>query len=96
MNSLKGGYVMNFQPTKQQQNEALAGLFELYYNPLDNRYDHYIYAFLNSLMMYPDDIKQALTLTDKLNKRLAQPLNEAEKERAYQKLETRWFDDLSN
>ena len=81
---------MRFQPTKQQQNEALAALFEIYYSPLNNRYEHYIYAFLNSLMMYPDDIKQALTLTDKLNKQLVKPLNEAEKELAYQQLEERW------
>ena len=81
---------MSFQPTKEQQNEALAGLFELYYNPLDNRYDHYIYAFLNSLMMYPDDIKQALSLSEKLNSQLVHPLNDAEKELAYQQLEKRW------
>ena len=81
---------MSFQPTKEQQNEALAGLFELYYNPLDNRYDHYIYAFLNSLMMYPDDLKQALELANKLNNQLVQPLNGAEKELAYQQLEKRW------
>lgn len=81
---------MSFQPTKEQQNEALAGLFELYYNPLDNRYDHYIYAFLNSLMMYPDDIKQALSLAEKINSQLVHPLNGAEKELAYQQLEKRW------
>ena len=81
---------MSFQPTKEQQNEAMAGLFELYYNPLDNRYDHYIYAFLNSLMMYPDDIKQALSLAEKINSQLVHPLNDAEKELAYQQLEKRW------
>lgn len=81
---------MSFKPTKEQQNEALAGLFELYYNPLDNRYDHYIYAFLNSLMMYPDDIKQALSLAEKINSQLVHPLNDAEKELAYQQLEKRW------
>ena len=81
---------MSFQTTKEQQNEALAGLFELYYNPLDNRYDHYIYAFLNSLMMYPDDIKQALSLAEKINSQLVHPLNDAEKELAYQQLEKRW------
>ena len=81
---------MSFQPTKEQQNEALAGLFELYYNPLDNRYDHYIYAFLNSLMMYQDDIKQALSLAEKINSQLVHPLNDAEKELAYQQLEKRW------
>ena len=81
---------MSFQPTKEQQNEAMAGLFELYYNPLANRYDHYIYAFLNSLMMYPDDIKQALSLSEKLNSQLVHPLNDAEKELAYQQLEKRW------
>ncbi|MFH7307289.1 hypothetical protein [Weissella paramesenteroides] len=87
---------MSFQPTKEQQNEALAGLFELYYNPLEDRYDHYLYAFLNSLMLYPDDTKQALALAEKLNNQLAKPLNALEKELAYQKLETGWFDDLSN
>ncbi|KAA8445074.1 hypothetical protein ACX9VS_07335 [Weissella paramesenteroides] len=81
---------MSFKPTKQQQNEALAGLFELYYNPLENRYDHYIFAFLNSLMLYPDDIKQALALAEKLNNQLAKPLNALEKELAYQKLEEAW------
>ena len=82
--------MMSFKPTKQQQNEALAGLFELYYNPLENRYDHYIFAFLNSLMLYPDDIKQALALAEKLNNQLAKPLNALEKELAYQKLEEAW------
>lgn len=81
---------MSFKPTKQQQNEALAGLFELYYNPLENRYDHYIFAFFNSLMLYPDDIKQALALAEKLNNQLAKPLNALEKELAYQKLEEAW------
>ncbi|MDF8375116.1 hypothetical protein G9401_05920 [Weissella paramesenteroides] len=81
---------MSFKLTKQQQNEALAGLFELYYNPLENRYDHYIFAFLNSLMLYPDDIKQALALAEKLNNQLAKPLNALEKELAYQKLEEAW------
>lgn len=84
--------MMSFKPTKQQQNEALAGLFELYYNPLDNRYDHYLYAFLNSLMLYPNDTRQALLLAEKLNRQLVKPLNALEKELAYQQLETRWAD----
>lgn len=81
---------MSFKPTKEQQNEALAGLFELYYNPLDNRYDHYLYAFLNSLMLYPDDTRQALALAEKLNNQLTKPLNVLEKELAYHKLEEAW------
>ncbi|KAA8439191.1 hypothetical protein FKV75_02650 [Weissella paramesenteroides] len=81
---------MSFEPTKEQQNEALAGLFELYYNPLENRFDHYIFAFLNSLMLYPDDIKQVLVLAEKLNNQLAKPLNAFEKELAYQRLEEVW------
>lgn len=81
---------MSFKPTKQQQNEALAGVYDLYYNPLENRYDHYLYAFLNSLMLYPDDTRQALTLAEKLNNQLAKPLNAFEKELAYQKLEKAW------
>lgn len=86
---------MSFKPTKQQQNEAMAGVFELYQNPInEKRYDHYIYSFLNALMLYPDDFKQALELTSKLNKQLIQPLTEPEKELAYQQLETRWANDL--
>lgn len=82
---------MSFKPTKQQQNEAMAGVFELYHNPInDNRYDHYIYSFLNALMLYPDDIKQALSLAEKINSQLVHPLNDAEKELAYQQLEKRW------
>ena len=82
---------MSFKPTKQQQNEAMAGVFELYHNPInENRYDHYIYSFLNALMLYPDDLKQALELANKLNNQLVQPLNGAEKELAYQQLEKRW------
>ena len=86
---------MSFKPTKQQQNEAMAGVFELYHNPInENRYDHYIYSFLNALMLYPDNLKQALELTNKLNNQLMQPLAEPEKEFAYQQLKTRWTDDL--
>ncbi|WP_404975529.1 hypothetical protein NBT14_01995 [Weissella paramesenteroides] len=86
---------MSFKPTKQQQNEAMAGVFELYHNPInDNRYDHYIYSFLNALMLYPDDLKLALELTSKLNNQLMQPLTETEKEFAYQQLSERWIDDL--
>ncbi|WP_288573412.1 hypothetical protein [uncultured Weissella sp.] len=86
---------MSFKPTKQQQNEAMAGVFELYHNPInEKRYDHYIYSFLNALMLYPDDFKQALELTSKLNKQLIQPLTEPEKELAYQQLSERWTDDL--
>ena len=84
---------MSFKPTKQQQNEALAGVFELYHNPInENCYDHYIYSFLNDLMLYPDSIKQALELTNKLNNQLLQPLTEPEKELAYQLIEARWAD----
>lgn len=84
---------MSFKPTKQQQNEAMAGVFELYQNPInEKRYDHYIYSFLNALMLYPDDLKQALELANKLNNQLVQPLTETEKEFAYQQLETRWAD----
>jgi hypothetical protein len=86
---------MSFKPTKKQQNEAMAGVFELYHNPInDNRYDHYIYSFLNALMLYPDDIKQALELANKLNNQLIQPLTEPEKELAYQLIEERFNDDL--
>lgn len=86
---------MSFKPTKQQQNEAMAGVFELYHNPInENRYDHYIYSFLNALMLYPDDLKQALELANKLNNQLVQPLTETEKKLAYQKLEARLTDDL--
>ncbi|TPF00964.1 hypothetical protein DIS13_08365 [Weissella paramesenteroides] len=84
---------MSFKPTKKQQNEAMAGVFELYHNPInENRYDHYIYSFLNALMLYPDDLKQALELANKLNNQLVQPLTETEKEFAYQQLEARWAD----
>lgn len=41
-------------------------------------------------MLYPDDIKQALALAEKLNNQLAKPLNALEKELAYQKLEEAW------
>lgn len=88
---------MRFKPTKQRQNEALAGVFELYHNPInDNRYDHYIYSFLNALMLYPDDLKQALELANKLNNQLVLPLTEHEKKLACQKLEARLTDDLFN
>lgn len=86
---------MSFKPTKQQKNEAMAGVFELYHNPInENRYDHYIYSFLNALMLYPNDLKLALELTSKLNNQLIQPLTEIEKEFAYQQLSERWIDDL--
>lgn len=90
-------WLMNFKPTKEQQNQALAGVFELYYTPLNhNHYDHYIYAFLNSLILHPDDISQAMALTKALNDRLIDPLNKKEQAEAYWKLEMGWFDDLSN
>ena len=86
---------MSFKPTKKQQNEAMAGVFELYHNPInENRYDHYIYSFLNALMLYPDDLKQALELANKLNNQLVQPLTKPEKELAYQLIEARFNDDL--
>ncbi|MFC6178662.1 hypothetical protein ACFQGR_04585 [Weissella sagaensis] len=86
---------MNFKPTKEQQNEALAGVFELYYNPLNtNRLDHYIYSFCNSLMLYPKDVSRAMALTKKLNDRLIYPLNKEEQAQAYWRLEKEWFDDL--
>lgn len=87
---------MSFKPTKEQQNEALAGVVELYYNPLYDRYDHYICALMNAVMLYPTDVSMVEAITEKLNSRLITPLSLKEEEQARMRLEGWLQDDLFN
>lgn len=88
---------MRFKPTKQRQNEALAGVFELYHNPInDNRYDHYIYSFLNALMLYPDSVENVTKLVNEINNCLDEPLSKEEQNQAFDILMQELRNDLFN
>lgn len=86
---------MRFKPTKQQQNEAMAGVFELYHNPInENRYDHYIRALMYAVMLYPNNVSMVEAIAERLNSRLIRPLSLKEEEQARMHLRGWLQDDL--